>query len=213
MKTALGGGPDGVKGFGALKTKGIIVKVSGPTVVASGMKSAGIYHRVTVGTLKLLGEVIRLETDRATIQVYEDTIGLSLGEEVEDLGEPLMAELGPGLISSIFDGIQRPLTALLEEQGDFISRGFTVPALSRSIKWRFVPFLKPGAVVYGGDLLGTVQETDRIIHRIMVPPGRSGKIKEIQAGEFTVQETIAVLDGGIEISLMQRWPVRSPPQR
>ncbi|MBI1822216.1 MAG: V-type ATP synthase subunit A [Nitrospirae bacterium] len=193
-----------------MKTKGKIVKVSGPTIVASGMKSAGIYHRVTVGTLKLLGEVIRLERDRATIQVYEDTIGLSLGEEVEDLGEPLMAELGPGLISSIFDGVQRPLTALLEKQGDFISRGFAVPALSRSMKWRFVPSVKPGAGVYGGDLLGTVQETDRIIHRIMVPPGRSGKIKEIRAGEFTVQETIAVLDGGIEISLMQRWPVRSP---
>lgn len=193
-----------------MKTQGKIVKVSGPTIVASGMKSAGIYNRVTVGTLKLLGEIIRLERDRATIQVYEDTTGLSLGEEVQDLGEPLMAELGPGLISSIFDGVQRPLTALLEEQGDFISRGISFPALSRSMKWRFVPSVKPGETVYEGDLLGTVQETDRITHRIMVPPGRSGKIKEIRGGEFTVQETIALFDSGTEISLTQRWPVRFP---
>ena len=136
-----------------------------------------------------------------------DTLTL---EEVEDLGEPLMAELGPGLISSIFDGIQRPLEILLQKQGDFILRGLSVPALSRSTKWRFIPTIKPGEVVHEGDLLGTVQETDQIVHRIMVPPKRSGKIKEIQSGEFTVDETIALFEGGMEIQLMQRWPVRSP---
>ncbi|MHB8481952.1 MAG: V-type ATP synthase subunit A [Nitrospiria bacterium] len=193
-----------------MESQGVIVKVSGPTVVASGMTDAGIYHRVAVGHLKLLGEVIRLERNRATIQVYEDTTGLSLGEEVVDLGEPLMAELGPGLISSIFDGIQRPLSTLVQKQGDFISRGFSVPALSRSLKWRFVPSVKPGEAVHPGDLLGMVQETDRIIHRIMVPPGRSGTVEEIRSGEFTVDETIAVLAGGIGIKLMQRWPVRFP---
>ncbi|MBI3606208.1 MAG: V-type ATP synthase subunit A [Nitrospirae bacterium] len=191
-------------------SKGSIVKISGPAVVASGMREAGIYHRVLVGSLGLPGEVIRIEGDRATIQVYEETTGLSLGEEVVNFGEPLMAELGPGLISSIFDGIQRPLALLLREQGDFISRGLLVSSLSRTLRWNFIPAVKPGEGVIPGDVVGTVQETDRVLHRIMVPPGISGKIREIRPGNFTVEETIAVLEDGFEIKLMQRWPVRMP---
>jgi V/A-type H+-transporting ATPase subunit A len=191
-------------------SKGRIVKISGPAVVASGMREAGIYHRVLVGSLGLLGEVIRIKGDHVTIQVYEDTTGLSLGEEVAGFGEPLMAELGPGLISSIFDGIQRPLELLLREQGDFISRGLLVSSLSRTSRWNFIPAVKPGEGVIPGDVVGTVQETDRILHRIMVPPGISGKIREVRPGSFTVEETIAVLEDGVEIKLMQRWPVRVP---
>ena len=192
----------------------MITKISGPTVAASGMREVGIYHRVLVGRLGLLGEVIRLEGDLATIQVYEDTMGLSLGEEVEALGEPLMVELGPGLLSSIFDGVQRPLELLRQEQGDFIARGLSVPALSRTARWVFTPLVKVGENVGPGDVLGTVQETERIVHRVMVPPRLSGQIREIRSGKFAVSETIAVLStsggNGAEVKLMQRWPVRIP---
>jgi V/A-type H+-transporting ATPase subunit A len=190
--------------------KGSIAKVAGPTVVATGMKEVGLYHRVRVGRLGLLGEVIRLDGDQATIQVYEDTVGLSLSEEVEALGEPLMVELGPGLLSSTFDGVQRPLELLRKEQGDFVARGLSVPALSRTARWNFIPAMKAGAKVGPGDVLGTVQETERIVHRIMVPPGMSGKIQEIRSGNFTIEETVAVLDGKAELKLMHRWPVRVP---
>ena len=190
--------------------QGMITKISGPTVVAAGMKGAAIHHRVLVGRLKLPGEVIRLDGERATIQVYEETVGLSLGEPVEDLGEPLVAELGPGLLSSIFDGVQRPLLALREQQGDWIGRGAAVAALSRRARWPFTPVAKPGDEVGPGDLLGTVQETARILHRVMVPPRCAGRIREIRAGAFTVEETIAVLEDGQELTLMQRWPVRQP---
>lgn len=190
--------------------KGSIARVAGPTVVAAGMREVGLYHRVRVGRLGLLGEVIRLDGDQATIQVYEDTLGLSLGEEVEALGEPLMVELGPGLLSSTFDGVQRPLELLRREQGDFIARGLSVPALSRTERWNFIPLVKVGEKVSPGDVLGTVQETDRIAHRIMVPPGISGVIRAIQSGNFTIEETVAVLDDRVELKLMQRWPVRVP---
>ena len=192
------------------RRQGIITKISGPTVVAAGMGGAAIYHRALVGRLRLPGEVIRLAGELATIQVYEETVGLSLGEPVDDLGEPLMAELGPGLLSSIFDGVQRPLLALREQQGDWIARGATVTALSRSARWRFTPVAKPGDDVGPGDLLGTVQETARILHRVMVPPRRAGRIREIRAGAFTVEEIIVVLEDGQELTLMQRWPVRQP---
>lgn len=194
--------------------KASITKISGPTVVATGMQQAGIYHRVLVGHLGLLGEVIRLDGDRATIQVYEDTTGLSLGEDVVDLGEPLMAELGPGLLSSIFDGVQRPLEVLRDEQGDFIARGLSVPALSRTRRWDFNPVVKVGQQVGPGDILGVVQETEKIEHRMMVPPGISGKIKDIQPGKFTVRDTIGILStpygNGLKLTLMQQWPVRTP---
>ncbi len=190
--------------------KGSIAKVAGPTVVATGMGEVGLYHRVRVGRLGLLGEVIRLDGDQATIQVYEDTVGLSLREEVEALGEPLMVELGPGLLSSTFDGVQRPLELLRREQGDFIARGLSVPALSRTARWNFIPLVKVGEKISPGNVLGTVQETDRIVHRIMVPPGMSGKIQEIRSGNFTIEETVAVLDSTVELKLMQRWPVRVP---
>ena len=190
--------------------KGSIARVAGPTVVASGMRAVGLYHRVRVGRLGLLGEVIRLDGDQATIQVYEDTLGLSLGEEVEALGEPLMVELGPGLLSSTFDGVQRPLELLRQEQGDFIARGLSIPALSRTVSWNFIPFVKVGEKVGPGDVLGTVQETERIVHRIMVPPGMSGEIQKIRSGNFTIEETVAVLDNRVELKLMQRWPVRDP---
>jgi V/A-type H+-transporting ATPase subunit A len=190
--------------------KGRITKISGPTVVAAGMIDSGLYHRVLVGNLKLLGEMIRLEEDRATLQVYEDTAGLSLGEEVVDLGEPLMAELGPGLLTSIFDGVQRPLEVLRREQGDFIARGLSLPALSRTTRWDFHPVAKAGQKVGPGDVLGTVRETERITHSIMVPPGRSGTIREIRSGKFTVEEAVVILDDGVALPLMQRWPVRTP---
>lgn len=188
--------------------KGKVIRIAGPTVVASGLSDARIHDRVLVGEMGLLGEVIRLNGDHATIQVYEETIGLGLHEPVEDLGEPLVAELGPGLLSSIFDGVQRPLPRLRTEQGDFIERGLSVPALSRATKWRFQAKAISGDELVSGDILGVVQETARIEHRIMVPPGLSGRLEEIRSGEFTVDQPVATLSGGRRLSLMQRWPVR-----
>jgi len=190
--------------------KGTITKISGPTIVANGMGGAGIFHRVLVGAHKLLGEVIRLHGDRATIQVYEETTGLSLGEEVEAFSEPFMVELGPGLLSSVFDGVQRPLDQLKQKQGDFISAGFSVPPLSRAASWKFQPVVKSGEAVVPGDVIGTIQETDRVLHRVLVPPEVSGRIKEIRSGTFSIEEIIGVLDTGEELKLMHRWPVRVP---
>jgi len=191
-------------------SKGMIVRVSGPTVVAAGMVGTRMYNRVIVGESGLLGEVIRLEGDRATIQVYEDTTGLSLGEVVMDAGEPLQVELGPGLLASVFDGVQRPLEAIRQEQGDWIGRGVVVPALPRSKRWPFVPAVKPGASVSGGDVIGMIAETPRIEHRVLVPPGVSGSVAEIREGSFQVTETIARLDNGTALTLIQKWPVRTP---
>lgn len=190
--------------------KGSIIKVSGPTVVAKGMLGAKMYDRVIVGSLGLLAEIVRLEGDTATMQVYEDTTGLSLGEDVISAGEPLLSELGPGLLSTVFDGVQRPLYQIYEGQGDFITRGVVVPALPRDKKWYFKPIVKKGENINTGDIIGVVQETENIVHKILVPPGISGVIKEIKEGEFSVVDTICLLEDGKKLSLMQRWPVRSP---
>jgi len=192
-----------------MDSEGIVVRVSGPTVVAGRMAKARMHNRVLVGEAGLPGEVIRLEGDRATIQVYEETTGLRLGEKVVDVGEPLVAELGPGLIGAVFDGVQRPLAAIREARGDFLVRGASAPALDRARRWEFRPGVKAGEAVRPGDVLGTVAETPRIEHRVTVPPGRSGVVREIRSGAFTVTDSVAVLDGGARLSMMQRWPVRA----
>ncbi len=190
--------------------KGLIIKVSGPTVVAKGMLGAKMYNRVVVGSLGLLGEIVRLEGDTATMQVYEDTIGLSIGEDVICTGEPLIAELGPGLLSTVFDGVQRPLYQIYRGQGDFITRGVVVPALPRDKKWYFKPIVKKGENINTGDIIGVVQETENIVHKIPVPPGISGAVKEIKEGEFSVVDAVCLLEDNKKLSLMQRWPVRTP---
>jgi V/A-type H+-transporting ATPase subunit A len=190
--------------------EGWIVKIAGPTVVAKGLADAAMYHLVTVGRLGLAGEIVRLERDAATIQVYEDTTGLSVGEEVVDTGGPLQAELGPGLLGSVFDGVQRPLPRLAEAQGESIARGASIPALSRDVRWDFEPAVRPGAAVAPGDVIGSVRETAGVVHRILVPPGVSGTIADIRAGNATVTEAVAHLADGLALSLMQQWPVRRP---
>jgi V/A-type H+-transporting ATPase subunit A len=190
--------------------EGIVVRVSGPTVGARGMAEARMHNRVLVGEAGLLGEVIRLEGDLATLQVYEDTTGLRLGEKVTDAGEPLMAELGPGLLGSVFDGVQRPLEAILRRRGDFIASGVSEPPLDRAKRWEFHPCVKEGDRVGPGDLLGVVPETGRIEHRVMVPPGHGGRIVEVRAGGRTIAEPAAVLEDGSPLGMMQRWPVRTP---
>lgn len=189
---------------------GTIIKISGPTVVARGMEQTRMFNRVAVGKLGLLGEVIRVRRDEATIQVYEDTTGLALGDEVSDAGEPLLAELGPGLLGSIFDGVQRPLDVIAAEHGDWIARGLKLPALPRDRQWTFTPQVRPGTPVVAGTCLGVVQESERIQHRILVPPGVAGTVGEIRGGTFTITEPIAVLDGDRPLTMLQRWPVRTP---
>ena len=187
--------------------QGVISRISGPVILADGMRGSRMYDVVRVGELSLSGEVIRLEGDTAVIQVYEDTSGLKTGEPVINTGVPLSVELGPGLITSIYDGVQRPLSVLAERSGSYISRGITVPGLDRSKKWGFVPSVKPGDSVAGGDVIGSVTEF-HIDHRIMVPPGISGKVQNIQEGSFTVEETVCTLADGTGLSLMHVWPVR-----
>ena len=187
-----------------------IIKVSGPTVVANGMRTTRMFNRVRIGQACLLGEVIRLQGEDATIQVYEDTIGLKLGEPVEDTGEPLQVELGPGLLGSLFDGVQRPLDVMSAQHGAWLKRGISVPALPRDRHWEFTPFVKPGDKVCGGDSLGVVQETQRLQHHILVPPGISGVIKTIDKGNFTVTDTVAEFDTGESLTMLQKWPVRQP---
>jgi V/A-type H+-transporting ATPase subunit A len=191
---------------------GRIVKVAGPLVVAEGLTDAKMYEVVRVGRERLVGEVIVLDGDLASIQVYEETSGLGPGDPVEGTGEPLSVELGPGLIGSIYDGIQRPLEAIQQRWGAYIRRGVEAPALNRARKWRFVPTVKKGDTVGEGDIIGTVQETTLVVHKIMIPPGISGTLEEIRSGEFTVEETIALVRDAQgrrhEIKLMQRWPVR-----
>lgn len=189
--------------------KGTITRVSGPTVVAKGMSGARMFDRVIVGSQGLLGEIIRLEKNQATIQVYEDTTGLSIGEEVVDAEEPLMVELGPGLLSAVFDGIQRPLDAIYIGQGDFIMRGLVTPALPRNKSWIFRPAVKKMDEVGPGDIIGTIQETEKIEHRVLVPPSARGRVKDIGEGEFKVTEPVGLLDTGEELFLYQRWPVRT----
>ena len=192
---------------------GKIVKVSGPLVVATGMTEANMADVVRVGEQRLIGEILTMTGDSASIQVYEETSGLGPGAEVVTTGAPLSVELGPGLIENIYDGIQRPLEVIMEKvQGNNLPRGVEVPALDREKKWEFTPTVEPGAQVIGGDVIGTVQETDSILHKIMIPPKMQGKIVSIQGGSYTVTETVAVLeqpDGTkAELSLMQKWPVR-----
>jgi len=190
--------------------EGVIVKVSGPVVSAEGMAGAKMYDITRVGELGLIGEVVRLDGDIAVVQVYEDTSGLMVGEKVECTEEPLRVELGPGLLSSIFDGIQRRLTDIADDYGDFVVRGVATAALPRERKWTFEPMVDEGTEVTGGDIVGEVQETAYIIHRIMVPPGVSGRVAEIKEGEHTVDEVVVVLDDGREIRMYQTWPARVP---
>jgi V/A-type H+-transporting ATPase subunit A len=188
---------------------GTISKITGPVVVAEGMTGSRMYDVVRVGNAGLMGEIIRLEGDLATIQVYEDTAGLQFGEVVESTDGPLTVELGPGLLTSIYDGIQRPLPVIAAEYGDFITRGTVVPALDRERKWPFTPTVAAGDEVVAGDEIGTVPETEDTLHRVMVPPGMRGRIASmVPAGEYTIEEVIATLEGGGELKLSQRWPVR-----
>ena len=186
---------------------GKIYRISGPVVMADGL-AARMYDLVKVGNEELMGEVIQINGDRATIQVYEETTGLRPGEKVENTGAPLSIDLGPGLLSTIYDGIQRPLPTLVDKMGDFIKRGVSVPGLDPKKKWEFKATAKKGAKVTGGDILGTVQETKNHVHKILVPPNVSGKIKELKSGKFTVFEKIGELDNKTKLQLSHRWPVR-----
>lgn len=191
---------------------GRIVKVAGPLVVAEGMEDANIYDVVKVGEKKLIGEIIEMRGDKASIQVYEETSGIGPMDPVVTTGEPLSVELGPGLIESMFDGIQRPLDAFLKAAGsNFLTRGVQVKSLNRTKKWDFEPIVKVGSAVVAGDVIGVVQETPVVEHKIMVPFGIEGIIKEIKSGEFTIEEVVAIVEtskGNKEVSLMQKWPVR-----
>ncbi|MDO5037176.1 MAG: V-type ATP synthase subunit A [Tissierellia bacterium] len=191
---------------------GKVVKVSGPLVEAVGMSDANVFDVVEVSDDRLIGEIIEMRKDRASIQVYEETTGIGPGEPVYTTGAPLSVELGPGMIEGMFDGIQRPLDDLREEAGDFLKRGVIVPSLDRDRVWSFEAKLAVGDQVGPGDVVGTVQETEVVLHSIMVPPGKSGRIKAIQSGDYHVDDEVYSLeleDGSVEtFSLMQKWPVR-----
>ncbi len=193
-------------------SKGVVKKVAGPLIIAKGMRDANMSDMVRVSEDHLIGEIIEMHGDEASIQVYEETSGLGPGAPVESLGVPMSVELGPGLISSIYDGIQRPLNKILEVTGsNLLQRGVEVPSLDREKKWHFVPTVEVGAEVESGDIIGTVQETESVLHRIMVPYGIKGRIKAITEGDFTVTSDVAVITGDkgdVSIGLMQRWPVR-----
>lgn len=192
-------------------SKGIIKKVAGPLVIAEGMRDANMFDVVRVSNQRLIGEIIEMHGDEASIQVYEETSGLGPGEPVESTEAPLSVELGPGLITSIYDGIQRPLDDIMKVCGTNLKRGVEVPSLKRNLKWNFVPTVKAGDHVENGDIIGTVQETIVVNHKIMVPYGMSGTVKEIKAGEFTVEDVVAVItteQGDRELTMMQKWPVR-----
>jgi len=193
-------------------SKGTIKKVAGPLVVAEGMRDANMFDVVRVSKHRLIGEIIEIHGDQASIQVYEETSGLGPGEPVESTGAPLSVELGPGLIGNIFDGIQRPLVEIMKASGTNLKRGVEIPALSRDKIWHFVPAVKIGDEVEAGDIIGTVAETDLVIHKIMIPYGVKGVIKSISEGDFKVTDTVAVIEGpdGIKqnITMMQKWPVR-----
>ena len=193
-------------------SNGIIKKVAGPLVIAEGMRDANMFDVVRVSKQRLIGEIIEMHGDKASIQVYEETSGLGPGEPVESTGAPLSVELGPGLISSIYDGIQRPLDDIMAVSGNNLKRGVEVPSLKRHLKWNFEPTSKVGDKVTAGDIIGTVQETKVINHKIMIPKGIEGTIKSISAGEYSVEDTVATVetaDGEIKnVTLMQKWPVR-----
>ena len=191
---------------------GKVIKVSGPLVVADGMADANMADVVRVGPKQLIGEILNMTGDRASIQVYEETSGLGPGAEVVTTGAPLSVELGPGLIENIYDGIQRPLEVIYQSEGDRITRGIDVPKLNREKKWAFVPVAKVGDEVSGGDVIGTVQETPAVLHKIMVPPGKSGVVEWVFSGEATITEPVYKLkeaDGTVkEYPMLQTWPVR-----
>ncbi|MEK6978344.1 MAG: ATP synthase subunit A [Candidatus Hydrothermarchaeota archaeon] len=192
--------------------EGVIARIAGPVMVAKGMRGSLMYEVVRVGEQRLIGEIIELAGDTATIQVYEETAGIAPGQKVLGTGLQLSVELGPGILKGIFDGIQRPLEVVRSKTGIFITRGVDIPSLDREAKWTFKPLAKKGQQVSGGDFLGEVQETALIVHKIMVPPGVEGKVVEVsEAGEYTIEETIAVIEtskGRQEISMLQKWPVR-----
>jgi len=193
--------------------EGKIVKVAGPVVVAEGMSGARMYDVVRVGKLNLIGEIVELHGDLASIQVYEETVGMGPGEPVVDTEAPLSVELGPGLIESIYDGIQRPLNSLYDAEGAFMSRGTTLPGLDREKKWHFTPTVESGTRVGPGDIIGEVVESTLVTHKIMVRPGVSGTVQRISEGDYTVLETVGIVaddnGGHSELKLMQTWPVRN----
>lgn len=191
---------------------GKIVRVSGPVVIAEDLKNARMYDVVRVGDLELVGEIIKISGGKVTVQVYEDTSGIRPGEKIETTGRPLSVELGPGLLKSIYDGIQRPLDVIREQTGDFIRRGYTAPPLDEKKKWHFTPIAKAGDEVKEGQIIGEVEETGIITHKVMVPFGKFGKIKEIKSGDFTVNDifgTLADQSGDVPLKLKQEWPVRT----
>ena len=190
---------------------GVIKKVAGPLVIASGMRDANMFDVVRVSKQRLIGEIIEIHGDEASIQVYEETSGLGPGEPVESMGVPMSVELGPGLITSIYDGIQRPLDDIMKVSGNSLKRGVEGPSLKRDLKWEFVPTVQVGDEVAEGDVFGTVQETIVVQQKIMVPYGVKGKVKEIKSGEFTVEDVVCVVEtenGDKELTMMQKWPVR-----
>ena len=195
-----------------MASKGTIIKVSGPLIVASGMADVQMYDVVRVSEQGLIGEVIELRGDKASIQVYEETGGIGVGEPVESTGAPLSVELAPGLIEAIYDGIQRPLNAIREQAGDRITRGIVVAPLDHEKLWNFTPTAKVGDKLTGGDILGTVKETETVLHKVMVPPKTAGTLTWIFEGEANIVTPIAKLrtDDGkeIELPMLQKWPVR-----
>ena len=197
------------RGERSINATGILYRIAGPIVVAKNL-DAKMYDIIRVGYEKLMGEVIKIDHDQVIIQVYEDTSGIKPGEPVENTGEPLQVELGPGLLTSIYDGIQRPLPALQEQMGNFIHRGAQAPGLDPSKKWGFRASVNPGDIVEAGAVLGEVQETETIRHKVLLPPGQSGKVMAIKSGAFTVTDVVGKLDNGTEIRLKQYWPVRKP---
>ncbi len=196
------------------QNKGIVNRISGPVVEGIGMENARLHNMVRVGENKLVGEIIRLQQKQATIQVYEDTSGLRIGEPIEETGQPLVAELGPGLMGGIFDGLQRPLTRLAELSGGFLARGMIESALDHTKQWDFKPSVIEGVVLSAGDIVGTIQETKSIQHRVMVPPGMHGTLTSIRSGMIDASQPVAVLraDDGqeLQVPLIKQWPVRTP---
>jgi V/A-type H+-transporting ATPase subunit A len=193
-------------------SNGTIKKVAGPLVIAEGMRDANMFDVVRVSDQRLIGEIIEIHGDQASVQVYEETAGLGPGEPVESTGAPLSVELGPGLIGSIFDGIQRPLVAIMEATGNNLVRGVEIPSLKREAKWHFVPTIAAGETVEGGDIIGTVLETEIVSHKIMIPNNMRGTIKSITEGDYTIEDTIAVLENEdkttTNITMLQKWPIR-----
>jgi len=187
--------------------KGVLFRIAGPVVVAKGIKPR-MYDVCRVGNENLMGEVIQIEGEKTRIQVYEDTSGIKPGEPVVDTGEPLKVELGPGMLGSIYDGIQRPLPVLVKQMGDFIKRGVDAPGLDYAKKWDFKATVRNGETVSAGQIIGEIEENPGIIHKVMVPPNQKGKIAEIKSGKFSVNDIIGKLDNGFELKLKHNWPVR-----